>query len=407
VSIRAESPAPSMADLAAIRASAFVEHGPASIRLRMSGPLSELSFAVKDLYDVAGYRTACGNPDRLREEAPAVATAPAVVSILEAGATLVGKTHTDELACGMFGTNPHFGTPINPAVPDRVPGGSSSGSASAVAARLCDFALGSDTGGSVRVPASFCGLFGIRTSHGRISTAAVMAMAPSFDTVGWLARDAATLRRVGEVYFGPSPVAPPPRFLIATDAFRIPVPEIGGALLPIAQSIGTCREIALYEEGIDQWLDTFRPLQLYDLWSTLGGWATRPNRTLSQAVRERIELSSAVKTDDVAGAIVRREALTRRLVNLLGDDGILVLPTAHDLPPKREAPLAALVEFRERTLALTCVASLARLPQISLPVASVDGCPVGLSIMAGPGQDGRLLVVADELSAAFERQGGR
>ncbi len=411
MSIRAESPAPSMVDdpvgLAAIRASAFVEHGPDSIRLRMSGPLSELSFAVKDLYDVAGYRTACGNPDRLREEAPAVATAPAVVTILEAGATLVGKTHTDELACGMFGTNPHFGTPINPAVPDRVPGGSSSGSASAVAARLCDFALGSDTGGSVRVPASFCGLFGIRTSHGRISTAAVMAMAPSFDTVGWLAGDAATLRRVGEVYFGRAPVARPPRFLIAADAFRIPVPEIGDALLPIARSIGSCREVALYEEGIDHWLDTFRPLQLYDLWSTLGGWATRPNRTLSQGVRERIELSSTVKTDDVAAAIVRREALTRRLVDMLGDDGILVLPTAHDLPPKREAPLAALVEFRERTLALTCVASLARLPQISLPVASVCGCPVGLSIMAGPGQDERLLVVAEALSAALEPQGGR
>jgi amidase len=389
-------------DLAAVRASAFVAHGPTSLRLTETGLLADLTFAVKDLYDVAGFKTACGNPDRLRDEAPAVATAPTVVTLLEAGALLVGKTHTDEVACGMFGTNPHFGTPINPAVPDRVPGGSSSGSASAVAAGLCDFALGSDTGGSVRVPASFCGLYGIRTSHGRLSTAGLMAMAPSFDTVGWFARDAATLRRIGEAYFGRAAAARTPRFLIATDAFRIPVPEIADALLPIARSIsGGAGEVDLYAHGIDHWLDTFRPIQLYDLWATLGRWAIEPNRTLSQGVRDRIVLASAVDTAAVAAAVRRREALARALVDTLGDDGILVLPTAHDLPPKREVSLPALVEFRERTLALTCVASLARLPQINIPVTTVAGCPVGLSIIAGPSQDERLLAVAEELASAL------
>ena len=194
-----------MLDRQDIRKSAFVGHSPAAFRLRDDGPLAGLSFAVKDLIDIEGSPTACGNPDRLRDDGLAPSTAPAVLTLLGAGATCVGKTHTDEVACGMFGTNPHFGTPINPKAPDRVPGGSSSGSASAVAAGLCDFALGTDTGGSVRVPASFCGIFGIRTTHGRISTAGVMAMAPSFDTVGWLAASAETLARVGETYFGPIP----------------------------------------------------------------------------------------------------------------------------------------------------------------------------------------------------------
>ena len=139
----------------------------------------------------------------MRDADPAVATAPAALVPLMAGAHLIGKTQTDEVACGMFGMNPHFGTPINPKAPTRVPGGSSSGSASAVAAHFCDFALGTDTGGSIRVPASFCGLYGLRTTYGRLSVAGIMAMAPSFDTVGWLARDATTLKRVGEIYFGP------------------------------------------------------------------------------------------------------------------------------------------------------------------------------------------------------------
>jgi amidase len=383
-----------------IRRGAFVAHGPAPMQLAKRGSLAGLSFAAKDLFDVVGARSAWGNPDRLREAAPAVATAPAVLVPLLAGARLVGKTHTDELACGMFGMNPHFGVPINPLVPDRVPGGSSSGSASAVAAGLCDFALGTDTGGSVRVPASFCGLYGIRTSHSRISTAGVMPMAPSFDTVGWFARDAATLRRVGEVYFGPISANARPRLLLASDAFDIPVRAIGQALLPIARALGAVREIALYPNGVDEWLDTFRPLQLNELWATHGAWATAPGRVLSEAVRERIELSRTVRPADVAAAFVRREALTRRLATLLGDDGIVIIPTAHDLPPMRDAAVPAQVTFREKTLALTSVASLTRLPQINLPVTSVDGCPVGLSLIAGARCDESLLLLAEELRSA-------
>jgi amidase len=381
-----------------IRRRAFVAHGPESLQVATEGTLAGLTFAVKDLFDIAGSLSVWGNPDRLRDANAAIATAPAVVVPLLAGARLIGKTHTDEIACGMFGMNPHFGTPINPRAPQRVPGGSSSGSASAVAAGLCDFALGTDTGGSVRVPASFCGLYGIRTSYGRISTAGVMPMAPSFDTVGWLARDAATLRRVGEAYFGSAWSEKTPGLLLARDAFDIPARAISDALLPIARVLGATREITLYTHGIEEWLDTFRPLQLNELWSTHGAWASAPGRVLSQAVRERIELSRTVKPSAVADAVVRREALTQRLTTLLGDEGIIIIPTAHDLPPPRDAPVAAQVSFREKTLALTCVASLTRLPQINLPVTRVDGCPVGLSLIAGPRGDEFLLALAEELN---------
>jgi amidase len=382
---------------------AFVSHGPQSLQLTTQGPLSGCTFAVKDLMDIVCYKTACGNPDRLRDTMPAVATAPAVLAPLMNGARIIGKTQTDEIACGMFGMNPHFGTPINPCVPDRVPGGSSSGSASAVAAGLCDFALGTDTGGSIRVPASFCGIYGLRTTFGRISVAGIMAMAPSFDTVGWFARDAAMLRRVGEIYFGPIKSAGPRRLrlLLARDAFNIPVREIGDALLVAARSLQPVNEISLFEEGIETWLDTFRPLQLNELWSTLGAWATAPGRVLSTAVAERIKLASAVDPAAVASALVRREALTDRLVGLLGDEGVLAIPTAHDLPPLRDAPVSAQIEFREHTLALTCIASLCRLPQINIPAATVDGCPVGLSLIAGPRGDERLLAMAEAVAPAM------
>lgn len=380
-----------------IRRLAFVDHGRAPFRLTDGGALADLSFAVKDLFDIAGYQSAWGNPDQLRDGATAVATAPSVLVPLGAGATMIGKTHTDEVACGMFGMNPHFGIPINPKAPDRVPGGSSSGSASAVAAGLADFALGTDTGGSIRVPASFCGIYGLRTTYGRVSAAGVMAMAPSFDTVGWLANDPTTLRRVAKCYFGAGPQPKPPRILLARDAFDIPEDAIGAALLPIARALGEASEITLYDEGVEFWLDTFRPLQLHDLWSTLGGWGTAPGRHLSPAVDERIKLASTVKPEAVAAAVPRREALTDRLLDLLGDDGVIVIPTAHDLPPRRDAPVSAQIAFREKTLALTSVASLTRLPQIAIPATTVDGCPVGLSLIGAPRSEMQLLAIAEQL----------
>ncbi len=384
----------------AIRASAFVAHGDVTLAGASEGPLAGLTFAAKDLFDVAGTKSGWGNPDRLAEAPVAQTTASALLPALAAGATLIGKTHTDELASGMFGENPHYGPPINPAAPDRVPGGSSSGSAAAVAAGLCDFAFGTDTGGSVRVPASFCGLYGIRTTHGRISTAGLMPMAPSFDTVGWFARDAALLRRVGNAFFG-DPRAGAMRLLVAEDAFAIPVPELGQALRAAAARLGPATPVTLYAEGVPHWLDTFRPLQLGELHATHGTWAAQPGRLLSQAVRERLVLAAAVPQAAIAAAWVRRENLARRVAELLGHDGLLVIPTAHDLPPRRGAPVEAQIAFRDRTLALTSVASLCRMPQVNLPAGTLHGVPIGLSLIGPPHRDARLLAAAEALAPAL------
>lgn len=379
---------------------AFVAHGAVTIAGAASGPLAGRTFAAKDLFDVAGTRSGWGNPDRLEEAAVSLSTATALLPALAAGATLIGKTKTDELASGMFGENPHDGAPTNPRAPDRVPGGSSSGSATAVAAGICDFAYGTDTGGSVRVPASFCGVFGIRTTHGRVSTAGVMPMAPSFDTVGWFARDASLLRRVGALYFG-GVAARAPRLLIAEDAFGIAAPALRAALRDAAARLGGGRSVELYRRGVEHWIATFRPLQLAELWATHGTWAMRAGRRLSPAVAERMPIARDVAPDAVAEACRAREEVSAHLRDLLGEDGFVVLPTAHDLPPRRGAPVEAQVAFRDRTLALTCVASLGRLPQVNLPAGTVEGVPVGLSLIGPPSGDAALLSLAETLAPAL------
>lgn len=383
-------------NLDAIRASAFVAHGAMRMEGAAQGPLGGLSFAAKDLFDVAGTRSGWGNPDRLAEAPISRSTASALLPALAAGATLIGKTHTDELASGMFGENPHYGAPINPRAPDRVPGGSSSGSASAVAAGLCDFAFGTDTGGSVRVPASFCGLYGIRTTHGRIATAGLMPMAPSFDTVGWFSRDATLLARIGALYFGTA-LVPKPRLLLAEDAFAFATPVVGATLRAFAARLGTMQSLTLYEEGLPHWLDTFRPLQLGELYATHGNWAMQPGRLLSPLVAERMVFASTVTPAVIAAAWTQREALAARLHGLLGDDGVLVMPTAHDVAPLRNAPIPAQIAYRDTTLALTCVASLCRLPQVNIPAGTIEGVPIGLSLLAAPHRDAELLALVQAL----------
>ena len=204
---------------------AFCKDTDAYLEGAANGPLAGLTFAAKDIFDVSGHVTGGGNPDWKATHDAAGKTAWVVQVLVNAGATMVGKTITDELTRGIFGENVHYGTPINPRAPGRVPGGSSSGSASAVAGELVDFALGSDTGGSVRVPASFCGLYGLRPTPGRIPLDGILIQAPSYDTIGWFARDAEVFARVGEVLLQrenpPSGEGRPNRIVVAQDAFEV------------------------------------------------------------------------------------------------------------------------------------------------------------------------------------------
>ncbi len=383
---------------------AFVPGGEVKLAGAAEGPLKGLSFAAKDIYDIAGHVTGCGNPDWARTHPPATAHAPAVQALLDAGATLVGKTITDELAYSLNGQNAHYGTPTNVNAPGRIPGGSSSGSASAVAGGLVDLALGSDTGGSVRVPAGYCGIYGIRTSHGRIPLTGIMPLAPSFDTVGWFAREAGLLRRAGAVLLnGSADTAPPPsRLLIAEDAFALAEEPARAALGPLVERLearlGKARTVTLGEPGggLEAWMWRFRHLQAREIWTVHGDWITEVKPSFGAEIAERFDWARGVTQETAEADRPEREAFTQRVWALLEGGAVICLPTAPGPAPRLETPAEDLRTHRGRTLSLTSTANLARLPQVSLPLACVSGCPLGLGLIGAPGSDLSLLAFAED-----------
>jgi len=364
-----------------------------------TGPLAGLHFAVKDLIDVAGWPTGGGNPDWARANPVPVSHAWVVQRLLSAGASIIGKTATDEVSLGILGENPFTGTPLNPAAPDRVPGGSSSGSASAVAAGICDFGLGTDTGGSVRVPSSFCGLFGIRPTHGRLDFSGICVQAPSSDTVGWMARDAGVFARVGAALFGePTPTALPHTLLVATDAFGFADPAIAAALAPLvdrlAGIIGSRRDETLAPHGLSVWKDAQRTLQSSESLQTFMPWLDRYNPRMQYGVARNLALAALISDADRTRAALMREEARARLRLLLPPGVILCLPTTPFPAPLRGLPVSALAFPRERITCLACLGGLTGSPQVNLPGATVDGAPVGISIVGGRGTDSALLAVA-------------
>jgi amidase len=367
-----------------------------------TGPLAGLTFAAKDLFDVAGQPTGGGNPDWGRQYPVPTKHAWAVQRLLDAGATLIGKTVTDEVSLGILGENPFDGTPLNPAAPDRVPGGSSSGSASAVAQGLCDTALGTDTGGSVRVPASFCGLYGIRPTHGRLDLSGMAAQAPSSDTTGWFARDARTLARVAEVMLEEAiPARLPATLVVAVDAFGLADAETAAALQPmvrrLAALVGYVREDLLAPPGLSVWARAQRALQPHEAWQTFKEWIERDNPRLAFSVARGLVTASAIAESERQWAALMRTEARARLGWLVPPGTILCMPTTPFPAPRKGLSLPALEPLRARITCLTAHGGLTGVPQVSMPGATVDGLPVGLSIVGAPGSDATLVAVARAL----------
>jgi amidase len=375
---------------------AFVPHGHVQIDGAAQGPLAAVPFAVKDIFDVAGATTGRGNPDWLASHAPATANAPAVGALLDAGAKLVGKTVTEELAFSVIGTNPYYGTPRNVAAPDRVPGGSSSGSAAAVAGGLVPLALGSDTGGSVRVPASYTGIYGMRPTHGRISLEGVMPLAPSFDTVGWFARDPQLFATAGRVLLDDAaPGGRPARVLVATDAFARLEAGVEAALRPgvehVESWLGEAVPVVVSPDGLDAWYDVFRVLQGAEAWTAHGAWIKQARPRLGPMLEQRLRFIQTITEEQVAAAEDARARIRARLDSLLGDDAVLIVPSAAGVAPRVDAAAAEHEAVRARVIGITCIASLGGLPQVSLPLARLSAGPVGLSLIAPRGSDALLL----------------
>jgi amidase len=368
-----------------------------------TGPLADLTFAAKDNFDVAGHITGAGSPDWQRSHRPAHTTAAAIMSLVKAGARLVGKTQMDELAYGVLGENAHYGTPPNPAAPDRVTGGSSSGSASAVAGGLVDFALGSDSACSVRLPAALGGLLGIRPTLGRASTDGLLPLSPSLDTVGWFARTPELLQQVGRVLLDARAARPrPTTLLIAEDAFALAQPRIVQALQPVVETIaahfGAVRRMRIVEADAPFdlarfWLRVWA-VQVREVWAIHGDWIlhTQPDSTVLSP--ETLATGAHSTPAELAEARAVWQELRETVRRRIPDDAVLCIPTVTDCAPPRGSAPTTRSAFSRPTFCLMSIAGVAGLPQITFPAAAVDGCPAGLSLVGGEGADERLLQLA-------------
>jgi len=397
---------------------AFCRHAKVEIDGAATGPLQGLTFAAKDIYDVKGETCCCGNPDWLASHEPAAATAPVVEALLAAGANLRGKTLTDEIAFSLNGQNFHYGTPRNSAAPDRIPGGSSSGSAAAVAGQAVDFAIGSDTAGSIRLPAALTGIFSMRPSHDAVSLKGVMPLAPSFDTAGWFARSATLLRQVGEVLLPAdrNDGLSPRRLLIAEDAMALADPVIAARVRKAAAKIADLfdatesvtiappdnADLSPTGQGLKDWVQWFRGHQPREVWASHGAWIEKAEPRFSPDITSRLKLAKQLTSVPIEGDDGLRDRATAHLDRLL-DGAVLLLPTAPCLAPLKDAPAEVFTDFRDRVLGLTTISGLTRTPQIQIPLGLAEDdhgkAPIGLSLIGRRGTDRALLHLAEQVAA--------
>ena len=366
---------------------------------RPGGTLKGVTLAVKDVIDVAGVATGAGNPAFLEAAQPAREHAAAVSLLLDAGADVIGKSHTDELAFSLSGTNVHYGTPRNAGAPGRVPGGSSSGSAAAVAGGVAQIALGTDTAGSIRVPASYCGVYGLRPSHGRVSLAGVLPLAPSFDTCGLLAADGELFERAGLCLLGSSPAAPPRALVLATDLLAEAEQPTAVAVQLAAERLASVLRVPLHSaefagDRLGGWLDAFRGRQLVEAWRAHGEWIEAARPAMGPGVAARFAAARDTPEQQAVPARAAAEGVLAALERALPAGGAMVFPATASVAPVPDLAADTKDQLRRRSMRLTCIAGLAGAPAVSLPLARIGNLPVGVCLLARPGEDARLLAAA-------------
>ncbi len=381
------------------------------------GPLRGLTIAVKDVFAISGYRIGAGNPAFLDSVRPETTTAPAVTDLLRGGASVRGIARTDEFAYGIAGDNVHYGTPPNGALPGALPGGSSSGPASAVATGQADIGLATDTAGSVRVPASYQGLWGLRTTHGLVPRQGMLPLAQSFDTIGWLTRDADTLQRVvdwclsydgsdsTESVYGIADTELPWRFLVPEEALAAAEPAtrgvIGGFLArlaagPDAPQLGRTRL-----GDLDDYLAPFRTVQAAEAWRNNGDWLREHPGTVGPDIADRFRAAATVTVEDEASARRDLEHLRLRLHTLV-QDAVLLLPSVPGPAPMVTASRDRVARVRAATLRITTPAAIGGLPAVSAPLLTVTSnlgpAPVGVTLISREGTDIALVRLARRLA---------
>lgn len=385
---------------------AFCAHNNVSLQGRTVGPLSGRTFAAKDIFDIAGRITGAGNPDWFRTHDPAESTAWAVQALLDAGADLFGITACTELTRGIVGDNAHYGTPENPRAPGRVTGGSSSGSASAVAGKVVDFALGSDTNGSITVPASFCGLYGMKPTRGRISCDGVFKQAPRFDTVGWFARDADLLADVGAILLKTKVKhAPPARLLIAADALSLADPSIRTVFLEamsgLEKLVADVKQASFCPVTPSELMDAHYVIHGRDAWQQLRPWFEDMNPRLAFQVSRMCLKGSHFSDDDLDRAERFLTPVRKDMNRLLGRHTFVCLPSTASVAWPANMRLSGIAESVGRTSMLVTMGTTLGVPQVTIPLRSSDDLPVGLSMLGSKGSDEALLAFSREVATLW------
>jgi amidase len=354
-----------------------------------SGTLKGATVAVKDLYEVKGFAVGAGVPAYLAESPIASGTATAVQQLLDAGASVQGIAQTDEFAYSVAGRNVHYGTPPNGAVPGAIPGGSSSGPASAVATGQATIGLGTDTGGSIRVPASFQGLWGLRTTHGAVSRSGLLPLAPSFDTVGWLTRDADALSRAAAVTLDiEAQEAVTPDYVYSPALLELCTPSVRAAFRVEAEPVDL--------GDLDELFEAFRMTQAVEAWQSDGEWVTAHPGALGDDIAARFAFARGITEAQGLAAAAAFGAARARLDDILGER-VLLLPSASAAAPSTTASTEHLEAFRMSTLRLTCIAGLTGRPGLSVPAYVTPDGPVGLCLVGPRYSDLALIELGREL----------
>lgn len=373
-----------------------------------SGLLNLSTFSIKDVFAIKGFRTSAGNPDWLRTHQPAEKHAAVIEQLLNSGATLHGITHTDELMFSLDGKNVHYGTPVNPKAPDCIPGGSSSGAAVSVAAGLVDFAIGTDTGGSIRIPSSYCGIFGFRPTYDAVSLEGCIPLSKSFDTVGWMANDAEILQLVGDVLLEDEKTGEATfnKLYYPIEAWGLLDTKIRTAFSPLTTSLeekfDVIKWLTISNQGLQEWEEVFRVIQGSEIWEEHGEWTQQVKPNFGKAIAGRLQTASTFKKSDAERCIEIQKKIRSFLYALLDEDGLIIIPTAHNVAPTLKADSNALDKNRSKNMQLTCIAGLGGLPQVTLPLVTIDHKPIGLSLIANRGHDKQLLAWASNFMKSFK-----
>ncbi len=384
-----------------------------TIRPNGEGRLSGKSAVVKDLFAIKGVTASFGNARWRETHEPATENAAVVDTLLANGATIVGITKMDQMAYSIIGNIGEGEAPVNPRYPDRFTGGSSSGSASAVAGGIADIGIGTDTAGSIRVPAAACGLFGMRPTHSAIDVKGVIPWAQSLDTVGVLARNANTLADTADILLkkGVLPYSATPRFLLPADVGDV----VDGRTFEVVKKAGDAisRKLNASIESVDlsyflapSITDLYARVQGREIWANHQRWVEKNSRYLVEEVRTRFKgakaASEAPESEKLADIRARHE-YTKKLEKIVGEDGILILPVIPELMPLLTSTPEMRQDFRSRTVRLATMGSFSGMPEAVIPFYEASSkLTIGVGLMSQRATDRRLLEIAARIAGNSE-----